>query len=95
MKCKTAILPLVVLLLGGGGCRQEDRVAPVQSGVPNVVGSSLEDAKEMLDAAGIAYDVQAPEGQTPLIDHLWEVCAQSPAPGANASYVDLTVDREC
>ena len=93
MTVKSAILLLVAVLLLGG-CREERR-PPVQSGVPNVVGLSLESAKEVLDDAGIDYDVEAPGEQTPLIDHLWQVCDQHPRPGADASYVDLHVDREC
>ncbi len=93
MIVKSAI-PLLVAVLLLGGCREERR-PPMRSGVPDVVGLSLEDAKEVLDDAGIDYDIEAPGGQTPLIEHLWEVCEQHPLPGADAWYVDLDVDREC
>ena len=94
MPVKTTIA-LVVLLLVASGCRAEEHERPVANGVPDVVGLSLEDAKETLDDAGVYYEVRAPEGQTPLIDHLWEVCAQHPAAGADAFEVELDVDREC
>ena len=58
------------------------------AGVPDVVGLSLEDA-------GVTYYVGTPTGQTPIVDHLWEVCGQVPPPGADAYEVQLDVDREC
>jgi beta-lactam-binding protein with PASTA domain len=94
MTVKTAIA-LFLLLLVAGGCRDEENRTPVTGGVPDVVGLSLEDAKESLDDAGVYYEVRAPEGQRPLIDHLWEVCEQHPAPGVVAYDVELDVDREC
>jgi hypothetical protein len=89
-----AAIALLILVLVAGGCREEHR-KPVRSGVPDVVGLSLEDAKETLDDTGVYYEIRAPEGQRPLIDHLWEVCEQHPLPGAEASEVELDVDREC
>jgi hypothetical protein len=94
MSVKTAIA-LLALLVVAGGCRAEAHECPVASGVPDVVGLSLEDAKETLDDEGIYYEVRAPEGQRPLIDHLWRVCGQHPAAGADAFEVELDVDREC
>jgi beta-lactam-binding protein with PASTA domain len=94
MTVKTAIA-VIVLLLVAGGCRAEEREHRVTSGVPDVVGLNLEDAKEALDDEGVYYEVRAPEGQTPLIDHLWRVCDQHPAAGADAFEVELDVDREC
>jgi beta-lactam-binding protein with PASTA domain len=85
---------LAALIFALAGCAEEHRIQPVH-GVPNVVGMSLEDAKETLEARGLAYDVEAPEGQTPIIDHFWEVCTQDPLPGSRRSYVELQVDREC
>jgi PASTA domain len=95
MTVKTASM-LVVLLLAAAGCREEqEHRRPVAAGIPDVVGLSLEDAKETLDDAGVYYEVRAPEGQRPLIDHLWEVCEQHPPPGTDATEVELDVDREC
>jgi beta-lactam-binding protein with PASTA domain len=93
MAVKTAIAVSIFLLVAGG-CREEHR-KPVTSGVPDVVGLSLEDAKETLDEAEIYYEVRAPEGQRPLIDHLWVVCDQDPRPGSDGFEVELDVDREC
>jgi beta-lactam-binding protein with PASTA domain len=95
MTVKTGIV-LALLLLVVGGCRdpQEHR-RPLTGGLPDVVGLSLEDAKETLEDAGVYYEVRAPEGQHPVIDHLWEVCEQHPLPGTDAIEVELDVDREC
>jgi hypothetical protein len=94
MSVKTAIA-LVFVLLMAGGCREEEHRRPVNGGPPDVVGLSLEDAKEVLEEAGVDYEVRAPDGQHPLIDHLWEVCSQHPRAGTDAHEVDLDVDREC
>jgi hypothetical protein len=94
MRVKTATV-CVLALLALAGCGDEEDRRPVGNGVPDVVGLSLEDAKEVLDDAGITYYVGTPSGQTPVIDHLWEVCDQDPAPGAEAWKVELAVDREC
>jgi PASTA domain len=65
--------------------------------VPDVIGSSLEDAADELDGLGIRHDAETygDDDDVPLIEHLWEVCEQSPPPGARASYVELSVDRNC
>ena len=94
MTVKTAIASLLALVVLAG-CADDEHRTPVASGVPDVVRLSLEDAKEVLDDAGVAYYIGTPNGQTPIIDHLWEVCAQDPAPGADTWEVDLDVDREC
>jgi hypothetical protein len=94
MSVKTAIA-LVLVLLVAGGCREAGEHGRPTGGLPDVVGLSLEDAKEVLDDAGAYYEVHAPAGQHPLIDHLWEVCEQHPAPGVDAYDVELDVDREC
>ncbi len=61
--------------------------------VPDLVGLSLEDAQERLDAAGIPYEVSTWGEGTPRIEHLWKVCDQSPQPGQPASFVRLYVNR--
>ncbi len=61
--------------------------------LPDVVGMSLDDAEEELDGLGIPYEVQPREGGTPRVEHLWEICYQSPQPGQLASSVRLYVRR--
>jgi beta-lactam-binding protein with PASTA domain len=65
--------------------------------VPDVTGQSLEDADDELDGLGIAHDAETYDGDddVPLVERLWEVCSQDPAPGARGSYVELYVDRDC
>jgi beta-lactam-binding protein with PASTA domain len=63
--------------------------------VPNVIGESLEDANEELDAAGIGHDAETYDGDIPLVGQLWEVCDQDPGWGERASFVELYVDRDC
>ena len=65
----------------------------LQPDLPDLVGLSLEDAEERLDAAGIAHDFSTWGEGTPAIEHLWEVCDQSPQPGQPASFVRLYVTR--
>ena len=63
--------------------------------VPDVTGLSLEDANDELDELGIAHDVETYDSDVPLVEHLWEVCSQDPAPGERGSYVELYVARDC
>ena len=93
MRIKT-VFALVLVGLAAAGCGNEERRPDRSDGIPDVVGLSLEDAKEALDDAGVYYEVRAPEGQRPLIDHLWEVCAED-RPRPHVWEVELQVDREC
>jgi hypothetical protein len=63
--------------------------------VPDVEYESLEDASEELDARGIAWDAETPDGDEPVVLHLWEVCDQDPAAGTSAEHVTLYVERVC
>lgn len=64
---------------------------PPEPVVPDLAGEDLEDAKDVLAAAGIGYRVVGPGGD----DALLEVCDVSPAPGKRALEVTLEVAREC
>jgi beta-lactam-binding protein with PASTA domain len=63
--------------------------------VPDVVGLSLEDATEQLDDLGIEHAAESEDDDTPLIEHLWEVCGQDPSGGERSSFVELYVERDC
>jgi beta-lactam-binding protein with PASTA domain len=63
--------------------------------VPDVVGENLDDAGDELEARGISYDAADEDGDTPIIEHLWEVCDQDPPAGTHATHMDLTVARIC
>ena len=72
-----------------------DRSCALPGTVPDVEGESLEDASEELDARGISWDAETPDGDEPLVLHLWQVCDQDPAAGTSANYVTLYVERAC
>ena len=72
-----------------------DRECAAPGTVPDVVGESLEDASDALETHGIAWDAESPEGEEPLVLHLWEVCEQDPPGGAPTDHVTLYVGRDC
>ena len=77
------------------GCGEEpERVTPAST-VPSVVGWNLDEAEETLADRAIAYDVSTPDGDQPLIEHLWWVCSQDPAGGAAVQPVTLYVEHTC
>jgi beta-lactam-binding protein with PASTA domain len=61
--------------------------------LPDVVGMSLEDAEDELEELRIRYVAESRVGDTPRVEHLWEVCYQSPRAGMRASSVHLYVRR--
>ncbi len=75
--------------------RECPSVPPQPPVVPDVTGLSLEDADDELDDLGIAHDAETYDDDVPLVEQLWEVCSQDPAPGTRGSYVELYVDRDC
>jgi beta-lactam-binding protein with PASTA domain len=70
-------------------------IPPQPPFVPDVIGLSLEDANHELDDLGFAHDAETYDDDVPLVEHLWEVCGQDPAPGTRGLYVELYVDRDC
>ena len=62
--------------------------------VPDVVGESLEDAKEELRRAGIDFTIYNLDDEAIVVDHFWTVCEQSPEAGAELQTVELTVARD-
>jgi hypothetical protein len=64
--------------------------APAAPAVPNVVGLDLGEAQEILSGAGVDQIVEPPSAEL-----FWDVCAQSPRRGRNASTVTLYVQRRC
>lgn len=63
--------------------------------VPDVVGDSLEAAKDALRARGISVDSSTDDGDAVLVDRLWTVCDQQPYGGARAAVVHLDVSHQC
>jgi len=62
--------------------------------VPDVVGESLEDAKEELRGAGIDFTVESYDDDPIVVDHLWTVCEQWPEAGSAPQSVELTVRHD-
>jgi hypothetical protein len=86
------LLGSLALVAGACGAHEPQ---PHAKYVPDVTGESLEDAKEELAAAGIAYDVDGGGTFGVVVDHFWRVCEQTPRGGERGRRVDLYVEREC
>jgi beta-lactam-binding protein with PASTA domain len=63
--------------------------------VPDVVGESLEEAEDELRDAGIDVRAHSLDGEPIIVESLWTVCDQEPAPGAPAQSVELYVAHDC
>ena len=86
------LLSSLALAAAGCGAREPQRHATY---IPDVTGESLEDAKEELDAAQLAYEVNGGGTFGVVVDHFWQVCEQTPAGGERGRKVELYVEREC
>jgi len=62
--------------------------------LPWLDGSNLHEAKEELDALGIAYSVQTDDDHV-FVDRFWTVCSQYPDGGTRARFVELRVAHDC
>ena len=62
--------------------------------VPDVTGESLEDAEDVLEGAGLGYDVET-DGGPVLVASLWTVCSQAPDPGERGNRVEVYVSHDC
>ncbi len=72
--------------------------APAVSAAPKLPwldGTNLDDAKEQLDALGIAYSVDTDDGDPVLVDRLWTMCTQTPDGGTRGRFVELRVAHDC
>ena len=63
--------------------------------VPDVSGESLDVAEADLDAADLHYSVVGGGTFGVIVRSHWQVCRQSPKPGAVATKVTLVVARAC
>ena len=73
---------------GGGANREATRV-------PQVEGKRLDVAQEVLDDAGLGYEVVGGGALGVIVRSNWEVCEQRPRAGRRATTVGLVVDRSC
>ncbi|MFJ8924260.1 PASTA domain-containing protein [Streptomyces sp. NPDC102415] len=56
--------------------------APAAGKMPNLVGKSVKAARGALDSGTSVTTTDAAEGRMVLLESNWQVCTQSPAPGA-------------
>jgi beta-lactam-binding protein with PASTA domain len=80
-----------VTLYAARACEPAPVPPPV---VPAVAGEELDDAEAALAAAGIEVVLDA-SGPGPVVEELWEVCRQTPAPGRRATSVVLHARDDC
>ena len=89
MKIKGIVLvSLTALAAGCGG-------SPEPTAVPDVRGQRLDVAERRLDGAGLEYERVGGGAFGIVVRSNWNVCDQTPKPGAQASKVTLVVDRSC
>jgi hypothetical protein len=83
-----------VTLFVAGDCDPPPPSPPRPPLAPDLRGSALDDAKAELDALGLGWSV-VPSGQGPVVDALWEVCAQTPPGGSRTWHVTLHARDDC
>ena len=83
MKRATLLVTLCYLLFAGCGQTSPQRV-------PNVTGERLDVAEDVLDDAGLPYDV---DGGIVIIRSHWRVVRQLPPAGRRARLVHLVVEH--
>jgi hypothetical protein len=89
MRYIAATTAAVFLAVLAGGCGGE------ANQVPDVEGKRLDVAQELLDDAGLGYEVIGGGLLGVVIRSNWEVCEPRPRAGARANTVDLVVARSC
>lgn len=90
---RTSKMALALVILSVAGCGSEGTAV-----MPDVQGKKLDAAKSTISNAGIDDDVKVDGGGAfgVLNDSNWQVCVQSPAPGAVVTGApQLTIDRAC
>jgi hypothetical protein len=86
-----SVLLLAAVLAGGcGGDANREATR-----VPQVEGERLDVAQEILDDAGLGYEVIGGGAAGVIVRSNWEVCSQRPPAGRRAESVDLVVARSC
>lgn len=89
MRYGAAITAALLLAVLAGGCGGET------NRVPDVEGKRLDVAQEVLDDAGLGYEVIGGGLLGVVVRSNWEVCEQRPQAGVRAKTVDLVVARSC
>jgi hypothetical protein len=89
MRYSAAITSALLVAVLAGACGGE------ANRVPDVEGERLDVAQEVLDDAGVGYEVIGGGVLGVIVRSNWEVCRQHPDAGVEAETVDLVVARSC
>ncbi|MGH2931389.1 MAG: hypothetical protein ACRDKK_00885 [Gaiellaceae bacterium] len=89
MRYATTVVAALFLAFLAGSCGGE------ANRVPQVEGERLDVAQELLDDAGLGYEVIGGGDLGVIVRRNWQVCEQRPRPGKRAKSVDLHVGRSC
>lgn len=89
MRYRAPLVTALFLTFVAGGCGGE------ANAVPDVEGKRLDVAQELLDDAGLGYEVVGGGELGVIVRRNWQVCKQSPRPGRRAKSVELRVGRSC
>ena len=93
MRYSLVATTLFVATLIAGGCGGDANRETTR--VPQVEGKRLDVAQEVLDDAGLGYEVVGGGALGVIVRSNWEVCEQRPRAGRRAKTVDLVVARSC
>lgn len=89
MRYTTPVVAALFLAFLAGGCGGE------ANRVPDVEGERLDVAQELLDDAGLGYEVIGGGALGVIVRRNWQVCEQRPRAGKVAKSVELHVGRSC
>ena len=89
MRYRTTVVAALILVHLAGGCGGE------ANRVPDVEGKRLDVAQELLDDAGLGYEVIGGGALGVVVRSNWRVCEQRPRAGRLAKSVELHVGRSC
>jgi hypothetical protein len=89
MRYTTPVVAALFLAFLAGGCGGE------ANRVPDVEGERLDVAQELLDDAGLGYEVIGGGALGVVVRRNWQVCEQRPRAGKVAKSVELHVGRSC
>lgn len=89
MRYATTVVAALFLAFLAGSCGGE------ANRVPQVEGERLDVAQELLDDAGLGYEVIGGGALGVIVRRNWQVCEQRPHAGKLATSVELHVGRSC
>jgi hypothetical protein len=89
MRYRAPVAAALFLAFIAGGCGGE------ANPVPDVEGKRLDVAQEVLDDAGLGYEVIGGGDLGVIVRRNWQVCEQRPRAGRRAKSVELHVGRSC